>query len=74
MGCYAIRHFEDGISGAQYLHRSKSGHYIFDYPSQVGNPSLNDLVRFEYLDECEAFLRDNLGEGMEGYGFAEWIE
>lgn len=74
MGCYAIRHHENGLCGPMYLHRSPSGHLIFDYPTQVGNPSLNDLIRFETEGDCEAYLMANLGEGMTGYGFTAWIE
>jgi hypothetical protein len=74
MGCYAIQHHENGLCGPVYLHRSPSGHLIFDYPTQVGNPSLNDLVCFEYEDECDAYLSANLSEDMTGYGFTVWLE
>jgi hypothetical protein len=74
MGCYAIQHFENGLCGPMYLHRSPNGNLIFDYPTQIGNPSRNDLVRFEYEGDCEAFLMANLSDEMIGFGFTAWLE
>lgn len=79
MGCYAIRHFEDGLSGARLLSYTPAGLLLFDYPTQIGNPSPCDLIRFETEGDCEAWLMINIDKptydgGTVGDGFTAWIE
>lgn len=60
MTVYAIRNFEDGLSGAKLLHRLPNGLLVFDYPSQIGNLSFNALLSFECEDKCIAWRMENI--------------
>jgi hypothetical protein len=78
MSIYAIRHFEDGLAGAMLLHTTPAGYLVFDYPSQMGNPSRNELMCFELEGDCEAWLMANLEtvvmSGKVGDGYTALIE
>lgn len=85
MGCYAIRHFDDGLVGARYLSYTPARLLLFDYPTELypvslGNPPSDcQLIYFETEGDCEAWLMANIDKptydgGTVGDGYTAWIE
>lgn len=60
MGTYVLRHFDDGLSGAMFLHQSTNGVLWWDYFLMKGNPAFYEILTFENEGDAEAFLMANL--------------